>query len=117
MKKYKSFSSAVVIGRLLCAEGFTDRLAHMIEKYWKTSVMHGGRRTLSRMERMDSEISELCKNMTEAQKLLLGRFIGLHKRMSFDAGLRIGLAAYAVKVDKIIEETKLPAEEGLHNGN
>ena len=88
--------SCVAIAKLLSAEGFTPHIANMIERYWKHSagLTQRQRRQIESIER---EISAWCTDMAPSKKLLLGRFIGLHKKMSFDAGLRIGLTAFTIK--------------------
>ncbi|MBZ5533064.1 MAG: hypothetical protein LAO20_16665 [Acidobacteriia bacterium] len=91
-----SIKSSVVIAKLLCSEGFTDHLGNQIEKYWKTSIMRGGaRRKIARLEKEFSDAMTAKLDMKE--RLLLGRFIALHKRMSFDTALRIGLQAFQMK--------------------
>lgn len=85
--------SSVVIAKLLCSEGFTDHLGNQVEKYWKTSIMRNqAKRKIARLEKEFSEIITAKLDMKE--RMLLGRFIGLHKRMSFDVGLRVGLQAF-----------------------
>ena len=101
--------SSVVIAKLLCSEGFTDHLGNEIEKYWKTSVMRGqARRKIAKLEKEFSEMIQAKMDMKE--KLLLGRFIALHKRMSFDTGLRIGLQAF---VTAKCQDAEIPEDEPL----
>lgn len=92
--------SSVVIAKLLCSEGFTDHLGNQIEKYWKTSIMRNqARRKIAKLEREFSEMIQAKMNAKE--KLLLGRFISLHRRMSFDTGLRIGIQAFQMKCQNV----------------
>jgi hypothetical protein len=95
--------SAVVIARLLATEGFTDHTANQVERYWKERSGLNARQR-RQIERLEAEVSALTKDMTVAQRLALGRFIGLHKKMSFDVGLKIGMQAFAQRTDKPIEE-------------
>lgn len=46
----------------------------------------------------------MTSTMSVGDKLILGRFIGLHKKMAFDTGLRIGLTAFAHLNAKDLEE-------------
>jgi hypothetical protein len=94
--------SAVVIARLLATEGFTDHTANQVERYWKEKSGLN-RRQQRQISRLEDEISALAKDLSVTQRLALGRFIGLHKKMSFDAGLKIGLQAFAQRMDKLIE--------------
>jgi len=95
--------SAVVIARLLATEGFTDHTANQVERYWKEKAGLNERQR-RQIKRLEDEVSAMTKDMTVAQRLVLGRFIGLHKKMSFDARLKIGLQAFAQRTDKPIEE-------------
>lgn len=89
----RSVSSAVVIARHLGAEGFTPYVANRVESYWKN---RSGLNTRQRkqIKKLEADISVMCKDMTAAQRLALGRFIGLHKKMAFDTGLTIGIQAF-----------------------
>lgn len=90
--------SAIVVAKLLKCDGFTDHTGNIIEKYWLKNICHpGGKKKYRKYER---EVTELCKKLTDAERMILGKFISTHKAMSFDAGLRIGLTAFARKGDK-----------------
>src|SRR5580698_7123 len=94
-------NSSVVIARLLDSEGFTDYVANQVERYWRrnVAVLASDRR---RMSSLDKSISDLCREMPAVDKKTLGNFVGLHKKMSFDVGLRIGLAAFAQRNGKVV---------------
>ncbi len=99
----KPLNSSVVIAKLLCSEGFTPYLANQIERYWKRSSK------LSKVERknlekLDKSLTNICKDMSKKDKMVIGKFVGLHKKMSFQTGLKIGIQAFAVKENKIFEE-------------
>lgn len=105
MKGHKNqLRSSVVIAKLLDSEGFTDFTANQVEKYWRKNIGGLTSRQKNKLEKIDGEVSEFMKDKTEAERLLIGRFIGLHKKMSFDVGLRIGITAFAVKNDKNVEK-------------
>ncbi len=100
-KKHKQINSAVVVARLLHAEGFSDYVANQVESYWRrnsglTEIQKRG------IEKLDKGIARITAGMSEKDKQILGKFIGLHKHMSFDTGLRIGLTAHAVKRAKAV---------------
>ena len=97
----KPINSACVIAELLAAQGFTDYLANRIENYWKRNAGLTERQ-LERFKRLDAELSRIMKGLSEGDRGIVGKFISLHKRMSFDTGLRIGIQAFAVKQDKEI---------------
>jgi len=104
--------SSVVIARLLCSEGFTDHVGNKIEKYWKAQIMRNqARRRIAKLER---EFSEMIQSkMNAKEKLLLGRFISLHKRMSFDTGLRVGLQAFQMKCgESSVEDEGVASSQG-----
>lgn len=93
--------SSVVIAKLLASEGFNDRVQNMVEKYWLQKVCNPAGRKKHR--RLDRDVAEMCKKLTDGEKLVLGKFISMHKAMSFQTGLRIGLTAFACKHDKEYE--------------
>jgi hypothetical protein len=113
MPKSKPLRSAVVIGKLLSTEGFNDHVAGMVEKYWKKSagLNERQRRQIKKLERA---LSRVCGDMPIGDRLILGKFIGLHKKMSFDTGLKIGLQAFATRQDREFDHLCLdnPAELG-----
>lgn len=96
----------MIIARLLATEGFTDHTANQVERYWKERSGLNGRQR-RQIKQLETEWSEIAKKLSAAERLVIGRFIGLHKKMSFDAGLKIGLQAFAQKMDKPVE-----AEDG-----
>lgn len=104
--------SSVVIAKLLASEGFNDYVQNCVETYWKhSSGLTERQRT--KLENMKKEFGEFMKDCTEAEKLLVGRFIGLHKKMAFDTGLRIGLAAFANQMDKELPDETIFNTEHL----
>jgi hypothetical protein len=107
---HRSPKSSVVIAKLLGSEGFSEHVQNMVEKYWMRNVCRGGRR---KYRNLDKEITEMCKKLTDAEKLILGRFISLHKKMSFDTGLRIGLTTFAAKnaQDVMSEEERMRLDD------
>ncbi len=101
MQEHKNqLRSSVIIARLLDSEGFTDFTANQVERYWRRNIGGLTSRQKNKLKKIDGEVSELMKDKTAAERMLIGRFIGLHKKMSFDVGLRIGITAFAVKNDK-----------------
>lgn len=111
MMRMKPVKSAAVIARALHAQGFSDAVGNMVEKYWMHNICNP--RGKKRVRKLDREIHEMCKKLTDAEKLILGKFISLHKRMSFDTGLRMGIVAFARKTDKEFQmvEMESPTEE------
>jgi len=92
--------SSVAIAKLLDSEGFNDHVQNMVEKYWLNIVKASARKKHRRLER---SIADMCKKLDDGEKLILGKFISMHKAMSFQTGLRIGLTAFACKHDKTFE--------------
>ena len=103
--------SSVVIARFLKSEGFSEHAQNVVEKYWVHNILNG--RAKSRYRKLDVEFSEIMGKLTDAEKLIVGKWISSHKAMSFDAGLRIGLTAFATKRDK--EYRLLQKEYNLHD--
>jgi len=106
--------SLTLICRLLSAEGFTDYTANQVERYWRhcSGLTEHQRKSIAKLEK---ELSKLCADMDEGQKLVLGRFIGLQKKVSFDTGLRIGLAMLANATGK--DMSKAPPSAGWMYGD
>ena len=96
MSDGKRLKSAIVIAKLLDCEGFTDYTANQVERYWKqnANLTDRQRRSLARVERA---LSELAKGLSEGDRRVLGKFVGLHKKMAFETGLRMGLTCMAVR--------------------
>lgn len=88
--------SSVVIAKLLGSEGFSDHVANMVEKYWLRTILRG-RGKARNLEKAFSE--QVVPKLNDGDKLILGKFISLHKKMSFDVGIRIGLTAFSQKGD------------------
>src|SRR5262249_1185341 len=70
--------------------------ANAVENYWRrrTGLTDRQRRQVADLSR---EMSRLMQQLSVADRLAVGRFIGLHKKMSFDVGLRIGIQAFACR--------------------
>lgn len=98
-RRKRKIKSAVAICRLLSTEGFTDHTANEVERYWRESSGLTGRQK-RQIEKLERELTELCFPMSVGQRMVLGRFIGLHKKMSFETGLRIGLGVSAVRLQR-----------------
>lgn len=94
--------SAVIIARLLSTEGFTDYTANLVESYWKKKSGLTARQE-RQIAQLEKKFSKFMEDVSIEDRLVIGRFIGLHKKMSFDTGLKIGLQAFATKMDKEIE--------------
>jgi hypothetical protein len=107
--------SSVVIAKHLHSEGFSDHVANMVEKYWMRNICHG--RHKKRYRKYEKEIAAMCSKLTDAEKMILGKFIAWHKRMSFDTGLNIGLTCFARKESReYVPEERLVAEEPADPG-
>jgi hypothetical protein len=101
--KSRGNSSAIIVARLLATEGFTDHTANEVERYWKRRSGLSPRQH-RQIAKLEAELSEMTKEMSAAERLVLGRFIGLRMKMAFDTGLKIGLQAFAQRTDKPVEK-------------
>lgn len=90
--------TASVIAKLLGVEGYSDFVHNQIERYWRNKVMR--RDAGSRIHRLDADFSEIMIELSDGEKLIVGKFISLRCQMSFNTGLRIGLTAHAHVNDK-----------------
>lgn len=87
--------SSAVLARLLDAEGFSDHSANQVEGWWRRAQSIG--KNFAEIDRLKRHLSELSKKLTEEERKVVGRFIGLHMRMGFDTGLRMGPAVRFVR--------------------
>lgn len=95
--------SGVVIARLLGVEGYDGAAHQAVESYWKTFVMDKERaKNITKIEEKFSKLV-LDLEMDEKDRQILGRFISLRSQMSFDAGLRVGITAFAHVTDKPVD--------------
>jgi len=97
--------SATTIAKYLHAEGFTDYVANGVESYWRYQAGLNIRR-LRQLEELEKELSRVMQVLPIGDRLIIGRFIGIHKKMSFDTGLTIGLQAFAQRCDTVLREEK-----------
>lgn len=102
-KRSGMIRSSVVIAKLLDSEGFNDHVQNMVERYWLHTVHASARKKHRRLER---DITAMCTKLTDGEKLILGKFISMHKAMAFQTGLRIGLTAFACKCNKEYDATE-----------
>ncbi len=101
-----ALNSAIVIARLLGTEGFTDHTANEVERYFRNRSGLNDRQKKA-ISLLDKEVSNIMRHLTKGECLVIGKFIGLHKKMSFDTGLKIGLQAFATKEAKSVELDEL----------
>ena len=103
----RRMNSAVVIAKLLDTEGFTDYTANRCEQWWrKNRVKTEGQH--HRIDKLEKSFSELAGKLTQSEKYLLGKFIGLRMKQSFETGIAIGLTVSAVKNSVDVEELHEP---------
>lgn len=107
--------SAVVIARLLGTEGFTDHVAAQVKRYWlhRSGLTDRQRKSI---ERLKKEFGEIMHGMTEGQRLIIGKYIGLLMRMQFDTGLKIGIQALLTQngnndIDTAVHDVPLVREQ------
>ena len=102
----KPLNSAVVIARLLGTEGFTDYVANSVHKYWRKSSGLSPRQQ-NKLKHLEENMTGICKKLSEGDKMVLGRFISYHKKMSFDTGLKIGLTCILHEDAKDVEKVEI----------
>ncbi len=99
-----SINSAIVIARLLSTEGFSDHVSGEIKRYALRQATRGQRQRWKNYKRAFSEL--VLAKLSEADRLVLGKMIGVMCKMHFDTGLRMGLTAFACEHPK-----PMPAHE------
>lgn len=102
MASHRPINSAVVIAKLLDTEGFTDYTANRCEQWWKRNrVKTDGQHR--RIAKLEAALTELASKMSEAEKLLLGKFIGMKIKQGFETGMAIGLTVSAHRTAQDVE--------------
>lgn len=85
--------SAVVIAQLLDCEGFSDHTANAVKRYWWRNCCKP--HAQARLAKVRRAFSEMVKaKLSDTDRIVLGRMIGLLSKMQFDTGLRVGLTAF-----------------------
>lgn len=92
-------NSAVVIAKLLDCEGFSPETANAVWRYAQRRIGFTERQRHKWNARL-KEFREIAAKLSEAEKLVLGKFLAMRHKAAFDAGLRIGLMAYASRTAK-----------------
>ena len=103
--------SLAAIGTLLGGEGFTDHCAQMVKRYWLNR--HVTRDKLRRVKQVKRAFNEqVGSKLSAADRLILGKFIALISKASFETGLRTGLMTLATEWG---DSDFARDELGLHN--
>lgn len=88
----RPIKSAVAIAQLLDCEGFSDHTANQVKRYWMASVCK--RHEKMRIARKRKAFQEMAKaKLTDGDRIILGKWISVIMKQSFDTGLRMGLTA------------------------
>lgn len=85
-------NSAIIIARILGTEGYSIHVHNEVKRWWKRTVMD--QRRAKKIARLEREFGEFMKDASEADRLLVGRFIALRAQQSFEAGFRIGFQGF-----------------------
>ena len=78
---------------LLGVSGFTAYSAGQIKKYWyhKSGLT---KRQQQHVGELKEQFSESLKQLSKPERLVVGKYIGLLQKVSFDTGLRMGLTTF-----------------------
>jgi len=110
--KKNTINSAVVIGRLLDAEGFTPHIAGECERFARRVVLT--ERQKKKYQRTKQAFKDIVNRMSEGDRAVIGRFVNFQKQFGFGSGLRVGLGAFAAKnetdIDLVDEYTEPPID-------
>jgi hypothetical protein len=98
-------ASAIVIAELLSTEGFNEHTSSMITKYALHQATQGQRHRFRKFKRMFSAMVK--EKLTDADRLILGKFMAVKFKMHMDTGLRMGLTAYLRMSDEDREKFRL----------
>lgn len=90
-------NSAIVVAKILSTEGFSEHVADQVDRFARRQM---GSREKIRHDKTEKAMATICANLDEVAKIVIGKFITLHKKMAFETGVRVGLTAMAVKESK-----------------
>ncbi len=82
--------SSVHIARLLDGEGYTEEIVARVER-WQRRQVKDAVQTQQRFEQAKAKAGKVFSEMSQGDKKTIGRFIAMHDRMSFEAGIKVGL--------------------------
>ena len=102
-----SANSAIIVAKLLDTEGFTEHTANVVDRFARRQM---GKREQERHDKTERAMGNVCENLDDATKLVIGAFVTLHKKMSFETGVRIGLTAMATKDAKDYPKDDFPRD-------
>ena len=100
-------NSAIIVAKLLGTEGFSEHTANEVDRFARRQM---GKREQARRDKTERAMANVCENFNDAEKLVIGAFITLHKKMSFETGVRIGLTAMATKEAKDYPKDEFPRD-------
>ena len=83
--------SLVQIFRTLDVEGLTDNQLNTIKR-WARHNRQQATILQEKIQRQEAKFSAVMKNLTDAERQSVGKFISIRAKESFEAGLRLGLA-------------------------
>jgi hypothetical protein len=90
--KQRLSNSLNAVFRLLDTEGFSEYSAGHILRYNRKQAK-AREQQMARFERNKKRLSEVMRQLSAADRLVVGKFFSAKEAMAFDAGLRIGLSA------------------------
>jgi len=66
------------------------------------------------IEELQKEFTEIIRPLSKAERLIIGKFIGLRMKMGFDTGLRMGLiSGLTIDENKKLTKVRDPLEDRL----
>lgn len=89
----KPSKSCVVVAKALDSEGFTPTVSKLVRKYWLRNIVEG-RKMWKVTKTIRAFREQVTPKLTQGDRFVLGKFIGMREKMAFDTGLRIGLQAF-----------------------
>jgi hypothetical protein len=101
------------LAELLGGEGFTENTARCVEYYF-TRRSGLTRHQQKKIEERRKQFSAIMSALSPGDRLVVGKFIHQQTRMSFDAGLKIGLLAHATRAEAFRLGIDVDAQTDAH---
>ena len=107
----KPVGSLAKVLRTLDCEGFSEYALNQIQRFTRRNEIQAAK-GLKEREAIKARFSKIMKGLSRADRVAVGRFVSSQAKISFEAGLKMGLAGKQVQ-----EASKEGDSAGSDNGN
>lgn len=102
LRRKRQYYSMTPILRALSLEGFCEHDALQIRK-WNAAQVKRDNRRMEEAEKLQVELSRVMKNLSRADRLIVGKFFAMREAIAFKAGITAGIGVRLTE-DSIVED-------------